>query len=362
MKIVNIKPRTPQWHRWRDLGVSASEADIVLGRSSYKTPYRLYAEKKGLMLPDNLDGNPHVRRGIRLEPVARHSFETRYSDLVPDLSDDLKDDSYDPVARSSYESRHDVLLFPLCAEADEYPFIRASFDGVDDNGIPVEIKAPSEKNFRDAQTNGEKSILYQRYYPQVQQQILVAGSTHAWLTVYLNETEYLDFLIQRDEVLINEIISKASEFVDCLNGKRKPPEMNPERDIFIPGETELDEWNVLAIEYHAVMQAIKQLEIQLEPFEQAKANCEKKFIHLMGDFTQGESAGVRVNRYMRLGSVDFKAAFKALCPDMTLDAFEPFRKASTEALRCTIKSEEKATVPFSMEKLTELTVEDSFWF
>ena len=41
MKIVDVTQRSPEWLRWRARGVTASEAAIVLGRSPYKTPWRL---------------------------------------------------------------------------------------------------------------------------------------------------------------------------------------------------------------------------------------------------------------------------------------------------------------------------------
>ncbi len=48
MKIVDVVQRTPEWERWRAQGVTASEAAIVLGRSPYKTPWRLWAERTGI--------------------------------------------------------------------------------------------------------------------------------------------------------------------------------------------------------------------------------------------------------------------------------------------------------------------------
>ena len=48
MKIVDLTQRSPDWLRWRAQGVTASEAAIVLGRSPYKTPWRLWAERTGL--------------------------------------------------------------------------------------------------------------------------------------------------------------------------------------------------------------------------------------------------------------------------------------------------------------------------
>ena len=48
MKITDVIQRTPPWERWRAQGVTASEAAIVLGRSPYKTLWRLWAERTGL--------------------------------------------------------------------------------------------------------------------------------------------------------------------------------------------------------------------------------------------------------------------------------------------------------------------------
>ena len=42
MRVVDLKQRTPEWHAWRNAGVTASEATVLLG-SPYKTPWRLWA-------------------------------------------------------------------------------------------------------------------------------------------------------------------------------------------------------------------------------------------------------------------------------------------------------------------------------
>lgn len=352
MKIADIPQRTPEWHQWRNTGVSASEADIVLGFSPYKTRYRLYAEKKGLILTENLDRNPHVRRGIRLEPIARRAFE----------------------------DRHNTMLLPVCAESDDHPFIRASFDGIDDNGIPVEIKAPTEKNFRDAQfvedsesnsglteedfrdvqQNRTQSKLYKRHYCQVQQQILVADSDRAWLSLYLNEHEFLDIPIPRDDAIINTIIFEARKFWECLK-TNTPPERDPERDIFIPSGLQLDQWNTLASSYHTAEEMILDYKSKIQALEKEQSQIESNLLQLMGDFAHAESAGLRVSRYLQQGSIDFKAALKSLLPDLDPAFLEQFRKPSTERSRFTTKDEEKASVPFSMDEIMSAT-EGDFWF
>jgi len=353
MKTVDIPQRTPEWHQWRNTGVSASEADIVLGISSYKTRYRLYAEKKGLILPDNLDRNPHVRRGIRLEPVARRAFE----------------------------NRHNTLLLPICAESDQHPFIRASFDGIDDNGIPVEIKAPTEANFRDAQStenpetstsfteedfrdaqqNRKESKLYKRYYFQVQQQILVANSDNAWLSLYLNEREYLDIPIPRDDAIINTIIFEARKFWECLK-TNTPPERDPDLDVFIPSGLQLDQWNTLASSYHNAEEMILDYKSKIIALEAEQAQVESRLLQLMGDFAHAESAGLRVSRYLQQGNIDYKAALRSLVPDFDPAVLEQFRKSPSERSRFTIKDEANASVPYSMEEIMSSAKQEDYWF
>jgi putative phage-type endonuclease len=332
MKIVDFPQRTPEWHEWRTSGVSASEAIVVLGKCSARTIYRLYTEKKGITLPDNLSNNPFVQRGIRLESTAR----------------------------SSFESRHNTLLLPICAESEEFPFLRASFDGLDDDGIPVELKVPMEANFRDAQQNGVNSKIYQWYYYQVQQQIAVAETDRGYLSLYLDDKEQFDFLIPRDDQVIQELIFKAREFVERLK-KNQPPPTDPDRDIFIPPGQELDQWQLLAADYHRNEETIRELKARVEPLLQQQAELEKSFLNLMGEYAHAESSGLRISRFLVQGGIDYKAALMALQPDVDPAFLEQFRKPSSERTRVTTKDEDKATVPFSMDAVMS-TLERDFWF
>ena len=45
MNVINVSQRSDEWRLWRSQGVSASEAAIIMNRSPYKTPWRLWAEK-----------------------------------------------------------------------------------------------------------------------------------------------------------------------------------------------------------------------------------------------------------------------------------------------------------------------------
>jgi putative phage-type endonuclease len=132
MKIIDVVQRTPSWETWRAAGVTASEAAIVLGRSPYKTARRLWAERTGVCEPADLTGNPVVQRGIALEDEARRGFE----------------------------ERHRTLLLPVCGESDQESIIRASFDGLDDNGSPVELKVPHPSTYQKVLKDGVASDPY----------------------------------------------------------------------------------------------------------------------------------------------------------------------------------------------------------
>lgn len=333
MKIVDFPQRTPEWHEWRTSGVSASEAIVVLGKCPSRTIYRLYTEKKGLTLPDNLDANPFVQRGIRLESTAR----------------------------SSFENRHNTLLLPVCAESEAFPFLRASFDGLNDDGIPTELKVPMEVNFRDAQQNGVDSKIYQRYYYQVQQQIAVAETDRGYLSLYLDNKEPpLDFLIERDDHVIEELIFKARVFVECLK-KNQPPATDPDRDIYIPPSQALEQWQLLAADYRRTEEMIEEFKAKIGPLLQQQADIEKGFLNLMGEFAHAESAGLRISRYLQQGNIDYKVALMALHPDVDPSFLEAFRKKSSERTRITLKDEQKAMVPFSMEEIMS-AISGDYWF
>lgn len=333
MKVIDLQQRTTKWQQWRNSGVSASEAIVVLGLCGHKTPYRLYTEKKGLTLPDNLDSNPFVQRGISLEVTARQSFE----------------------------HRHNTLLFPMCAESEEFPFLRASFDGIDDDGKPVELKVPMEVNFREAQQLGTDSKVYKRYYYQVQQQILVAGTDTGYLSFYFNAKEPpLDFLVARDDKVIEELVFNARQFHDCLK-RNQPPPTDLARDIFIPDGSEADKWQALAAGYHRLEGMISEHESKLASLAKEQAGIERELLGLMGDYAQAESAGVRINRYVQQGSIDYKAALMALVSVVDPEYLETFRKGSSERTRITVKGEGRATVPFSMDEVLS-TKGGDFWF
>ena len=101
MNVINVSQRSPEWRLWRSQGVSASEAAIIMGRSPHKTPWRLWAEKTGLVLEQPLDNNPLIRVGIEVEPQALQRFEDKHDVLLL------------PVGLELFPSLHYAALFAI---------------------------------------------------------------------------------------------------------------------------------------------------------------------------------------------------------------------------------------------------------
>ena len=60
------------WLKWRRKGIGGSDAGAILGMNSWSTPYRIWAEKLG-MLPEQED-NEAMRQGRDLEEYVAQRF------------------------------------------------------------------------------------------------------------------------------------------------------------------------------------------------------------------------------------------------------------------------------------------------
>jgi len=333
MNVVDVSQRSAAWRQWRSQGVSASEAAIVMNRSPYKTPWRLWAEKIGLVLEASLDNNPLIRAGIQQEPEALQRFE----------------------------DKHDLMLLPLCGESERYPLMRASFDGLSEANEPVEIKCPHETTFLDVLLNREASAAYQLYWCQVQQQLLVAESQRGFLFFY-HQGQDVEFEIQRDETFLTELVASAMDFWSAVKSKKEPSK-DPERDLYLPhGEAER-QWQQLAATYRQRALTITELKGQLKSLEDEQSRIEDSLVALMGDYVAAEHSGLRISRFQSQGAIDYKAALQALQPDVQAGALEVYRKPSATRVRVTCRDDDgkHAEVPFDAQALKDLVGVD-FWF
>lgn len=329
MHIKNVAQRSPEWHTWRRGGLSASESAIVLGRSPYATPWRLWALKKGKIPPEDLDRSPLIRRGKEKEDPARAEFERRHGG--------------------------DILL-PVCAESDENPRFRASLDGLGTDTGPVELKCPHPTTMRNVLEVGQACEAYNLYWVQVQHQLFVTGESRGYLCFYCDETEGFDsewvdlstgvawreFEIVRDEAFIrNELLPKGQSFLDLLDSN-KAPEKDPELDIYVPDGEAYGRWERHARAWLARKRRIDQLRAEVADLEKEQKTDQSELVTLMGEFAHAEACGVRIARFMTTSPVNYK---KVVEDRLTLndDELEGYRGTAKAQIRMTAMKDEQST-------------------
>lgn len=328
MIIADYEQGSPEWLAWRKAGVTASEAAIVLGLSPYKTIWQLWAEKSG-----------------RIQE-RESGYRTRWMQGGRRAEDPL---------RRSYEDQHETILLPVCAESSEYPVIRASFDGIDLKGIPVETKAPqTAKVWTDVKNYGIDSATVQFYRPQLAVQMHVADASHGVLVfgrvafvagpagpVAVVE-ERLEFVIDRDPSFEAEMVAKMLEFHEMVRFG-KGPRKDPARDVFQPeGPAAKDRWRTHASRLKGLDRRLDRLKRLEERLKREKEAVTKQLLAEMGAASDAEADGVRIARYLQKGVVDYAAVVADRLPDLKEEDLEKYRRSEGERVKVTIYEETPA--------------------
>lgn len=188
MKRIELEQGTDAWLRWRNLGVGASDAPIIMGVSPFKTVLQLYREKMGLEVPP--PPHPGMLRGIRLEPVAR----------------------------AWYEDKMGIAVTPCCVEHDTITFMRASLDGLSIFGdLLVEIKCPSQSDHALAV---QGTVPYP-YWVQMQHQFYVTGLSEGHY-VSFDGTDGVVLPVRVDPDFQILMVEREQAFMDCIELGEEP--------------------------------------------------------------------------------------------------------------------------------------------
>jgi putative phage-type endonuclease len=132
------------WHAWRGRGLGASDAPALMGMSPWKTPFELWAEKAGILPPEEATGHQAaaMARGTRLEPRAREL----------------------------YIEQTGIVVEPQTFTHPEHEFLRASLDGWNEEKKHiVEIKVPNKADIATAKAGR----IPKKYFSQLTHQLLV---------------------------------------------------------------------------------------------------------------------------------------------------------------------------------------------
>jgi len=199
---------TTEQKEQRKLGLGGSDIPIVLGLSSYKTPYQLYLEKKETSISGD-EMSPVQYWGNQLEPVIREEFSKR-NNVTIELPD--------------------TLIHPF------HNFMRANVDGyIKEWDAVLEVKCANQFMAyewgepgcpRHEGGEARSDVIPMAYLAQVAHYCIVTNATQAHIAVLIGGHDYREYKYTRDTELENTIIEAASAFWNAVQNDLPPPPVN----------------------------------------------------------------------------------------------------------------------------------------
>lgn len=209
MKVVQFSdaqsgsPDSKAWHEWRAKGVGASDAPVIASH---------YGLCKPASWMDNINDLYFYKTGI---------YDPKKSNWVME-----RGRAFETVARERYEEITGEFVSPMFGEMEEYPFIRASFDGLSmEMDRIVEVKVPGD----DVHALAEQGIVVGYYIPQLAHQALVAwGHPDQWddekhfidFCSYQPDTEDLQIVpVKPSQIayIARSLIDYERDFMECVS-------------------------------------------------------------------------------------------------------------------------------------------------
>ena len=280
MRIINgpeAQQGTLEWRKWRQRGLGASDAPVVMGRSLWSTPYQLFRKKIGLDTDSVM--TPAMARGIRLEPKARRA----------------------------YEKVTGIPVVPLTGESLTVPVLRASLDGMAFTGdFILEIKCPGEK----AHAMALQGIVPDYYVDQLQQQIFVAGVDLAHYWSFDGDQGTL-IEVRRDQARIDRIVEESRRFWERIQSRKWAT----------------DDWVAAATAWRRANEL-------LEAAKAEEESARKALLSLFGaEEPKREGGGVIVTRVTRKGSVDYDRLLAGKGVALAETELETYRKRGSSSIQ-----------------------------
>lgn len=285
MKIIEIEQGSPEWIELRRNKIGASEAGMICGVDPYKTALQLWEEKKG----------------------HKKSYTTKAMQRGHDL---------EPVARELIEKSHVANYKPIVIQSEDKDFMIASLDGYDiKSDRMIEIKCPKEETFDSIAQSG---CIPPHWIYQMNHQMFVAELQECFLILF-NGVYCAEFVVKRDNALIEEIIAKEEAFYEHMVNYTPPPGPLPKKEDLETMEAVLGAIKVRD-KLNKKKEELKELEEEYDICKQALA--------FLSENTSFECKGYQIRKIISQGRVDYKKVPELKGVDLT-----PYRGEPTEYWR-----------------------------
>lgn len=196
----------------RKLGIGGSDMPIILGLSSYKTPYQLYLEKIG-EVPSTFEETTLQEWGHRLEPMIRIKFAEEHGFAIRA-----------PKEHAKFASLCDNITYDLDTQVHPFhDFMRGNLDGfIPELNAVHEIKCSNQFMAKLWGEDGS-DVIPMEYLVQVAYYCAITNADCAFVTVLIGGNDYREFQYTRNMELESKIIDAAKAFWHCVQ-TRTPPE------------------------------------------------------------------------------------------------------------------------------------------
>lgn len=158
MRVVSLQQGTLEWREWRRGGIGGSDVAAILGLSPFENATRadLLREK---VTGENRETNFGMRRGTRLEPIARRMFADRTG----------------------------INWEPICGEDEHLVWPKVSLDGINSDWSEiVEIKCANWQT-HELWLHG---FVPDYYLVQMQWQMMVVGCNRCHAVCFNNGSRF----------------------------------------------------------------------------------------------------------------------------------------------------------------------------
>lgn len=267
-KIPTANMSKKEWENLRSSTIGGSDAAAILGLNPHKSPYALWAEKTGKVIPEDVSQKEAVRLGTDLEEYVAKRFTEATGKKV---------------------RRENYTVF-----RDDMPYAHANYDRmVIGERAGLEIKTTNALNLKKFK-NGEYPA---NYYVQCCHYLLVSGLDRWYLAVLVLGIEFKVFVIERDEAEIEALRMAEENFwyqvqndlppaidgmdstVDALNAEF--PVSEPDSEIDLTG---------CAVDLAILDECTR----QIKALEEKKAAAQARIMEAMGSAERGGYGSYRV--------------------------------------------------------------------
>lgn len=275
-----------EWLESRRGSIGGSDAGALLGLNPYTSPFALWAEKTGAVLPEDISDKEAVRLGNDLEQyVAERWME----------------------ATGKKVRRDNAIIYN-----DEYPFAHANIDrAVVGENAGLECKTTSSWEIAQKLRAGE---IPDQWYCQVTHYLMVTGADRWYLGVLVFGVGFFEFVIERSEAEIRALADAERDFWRHVTEDTPPALDGAESTTEALKTIYKDSAPGSSVDLSLVGAAVETytaLTKQIAELEQLKAEQENRIKDFMGAAEKGTYGATTVSWKSSSRKTFDKAAYEA---------------------------------------------------